>query len=425
LKLSAQSHPILWSYLPQFEQTLAEAQLTTQSILVGLSGGVDSSVSALCLLALKYNVAALFMKNWDEDDGTEFCTAKADLADAQAVADLLGFKLHTANFAAEYWDQVFAHFLQSYAMGHTPNPDVLCNREIKFQVFRDYATALGFSAIATGHYAQIKSRQDSTGQQQPLLCQSVDTNKDQTYFLNGVAQQDFQNVVFPLAALNKSEVRAIAKEAGLITSTKKDSTGICFIGERRFTDFLSQYIAHQPGSIVDEHGNKLGEHHGLSYYTLGQRKGIGIGGTQKGLEKPWFVAEKNLQTNELLIVQDPEHPLLLSHWVVIDNMNWITTLPEILDAALLEHNTWHGLGRCRHRQPLVDLSINFSQQDISDSDKKSGDTQPVLTAENTFDATTITLQFHKPQWAVTPGQYLVLYHNEICLGGGTVKERWL
>ena len=401
MNLSETTHPLLWQELPQLRQTLAAAQLEGNSILVGLSGGVDSSVTALCLKALGYEVAGLFMKNWDEDDGTEYCTARQDLADAQSVADQLEIKLHTANFSAEYWDQVFEHFLASYKAGFTPNPDVLCNREIKFQVFRDYAKALGFQNCATGHYAFMQR----TPEKQPLLCMSHDTNKDQTYFLNAVAAGDFNQVVFPLAHMNKPLVRELATEASLTTQRKKDSTGICFIGERRFQSFLSQYLPAKPGKIVLENGEVVGEHQGLMYYTLGQRKGIGIGGTKQGEEKPWFVAKKDLEQNQLVIVQEQEHPLLMSQSALVTEMNWIS-LPRLEEKA--GELYWHGFARCRHRQALVPVSIRFLE-DISNKGQKSLPTK-------------IEVFFETPQWAVTPGQYLVLYENQTCLGGGPVLK---
>lgn len=389
LKYSSTSHPLLWSYLPKFKKTLENAQLSSSKILVGLSGGVDSSVTAMVLQALGCDVAALFMKNWDEDDGTDYCTAKQDLADAQAVADQLGIPLHTANFAAEYWDSVFESFLKSYQAGFTPNPDVLCNREIKFEVFRDYASHLGFDAIATGHYALMEKT--NLG---PQLMQSVDANKDQTYFLNGVRPDQLKDVLFPLGCIEKPVVRALAEEAGLATTRKKDSTGICFIGERRFKDFLSQYIQAQPGDICNDTDEVLGRHTGLMYYTLGQRKGIGIGGIAAADERPWYVARKCLKTNRLFIVQDSEHPWLMSQSVQLSSINWITHVRHFVQ----DQNDWTGVARCRHRQALVPVSLAAAE---IDSD------QPRFT-------------FSAPQWAVTPGQYLVLYHGDICLGGGPI-----
>jgi len=386
MKLSAQSHPLLWQTLPQFEAALAQSPIRPGPTLVGMSGGVDSSVTALVLKALGQDVAGLFMKNWDEDDGTDYCTAKRDLADAVAVADQLQIPLHTANFAAEYWDNVFEDFIASYTSGFTPNPDVLCNREIKFQVFRDYAQALGFANIATGHYAVVKS--SSTG---PELHRAIDENKDQTYFLTGVAAHQFQNVVFPLGVVDKPLVRQLAAEAHLATRSKKDSTGICFIGERRFKDFLQTYIPAQPGIICDDHEKSIGQHQGLMYYTLGQRKGIGVGGLSGADEKPWYVARKCLATNRLFITQDPQHPWLMSHSAELGSINWITPPSK---------TPWHGQARYRHRQPLISTQ---SQSPLTSQ-------QPVFI-------------FDQPAWAVAPGQYLVLYSGTLCLGGGPVVNR--
>lgn len=389
-RINSNTHPLLWSHLPLFQQTLDRAKLASSRILIGLSGGVDSSVTALVLLALGYDVAGLFMKNWDEDDGTDYCTAKQDLADAQAVADQLGIQLHSANFAAEYWDSVFESFLASYQSGLTPNPDVLCNREIKFAVFRDYAHQLGYESIATGHYALME------GTNGPQLYKSVDSNKDQTYFLNGVLTHQLKNVVFPLGCIDKPMVRQLADEAGLATKKKKDSTGICFIGERRFQDFLRQYLPAQPGVICDTQGLELGQHQGLMYYTLGQRKGIGIGGLANSNENPWYVAKKCLKTNRLIITQDAEHPWLMSTTAALSSINWISSVEPYLNSD----GSWSGEARCRHRQSLV----------------------PVFLPVEQVASRTPVFEFDTPQWAVTPGQYLVLYHENLCLGGGPIQN---
>ncbi|HSH49759.1 MAG TPA: tRNA 2-thiouridine(34) synthase MnmA, partial [Halomonas sp.] len=271
---------------------------THGKVIVGMSGGVDSSVSALLLLEQGYAVEGLFMKNWDEDDGSEYCTAKDDLADAQAVCDKLGIPLHTANFAAEYWDNVFEHFLAEYRAGRTPNPDILCNREIKFKVFLEYAELLGAEKIATGHYVRQGIRDG-----RPRLLKGLDANKDQSYFLYAVPEAAIARTLFPLGELEKSEVRAIAERHGLATARKKDSTGICFIGERRFSDFLKRYLPAQPGAIETPQGDVIGEHMGLMYYTLGQRQGLGIGGLADYPEEPWYVAAKDLERNVLIAVQ--------------------------------------------------------------------------------------------------------------------------
>ncbi len=272
-------------------------------VIVGMSGGVDSSVAALLLREQGYQVEGLFMKNWDEDDGTEYCTAKADFADAQAVADVLDIPLHGANFAAEYWDNVFEHFLAEYQAGRTPNPDILCNREIKFRAFLDYALLLGADCIATGHYAR---RGDAHGK--ATLLRGLDDNKDQSYFLHAVGHRELAQTLFPVGEIAKPEVRAIAARHHLVTSDKKDSTGICFIGERRFKDFLQQYLPAQPGAILSLDDEHLGQHQGLMYHTIGQRQGLGIGGLAAHGDKPWYVVAKDLEKNVLRVAQGNNHP---------------------------------------------------------------------------------------------------------------------
>ena len=278
---------------------------STGKVIVGMSGGVDSSVSALRLIQQGYQVEGLFMKNWDEDDGTEYCTAMEDLADAEAVCKKLGIPLHTANFAAEYWDNVFEHFLAEYKAGRTPNPDILCNREIKFKVFLDYAEMLCAEMIATGHYVRRGERDG-----RPRLLKGLDGNKDQSYFLHAVPEAAIARTLFPVGEIEKPEVRAIAEQHDLVTAKKKDSTGICFIGERRFSDFLKQYLPAQPGTIETPDGDVIGDHMGLMYYTLGQRQGLGIGGLANYSEDPWYVAGKDLERNVLIAVQGKHHPLL-------------------------------------------------------------------------------------------------------------------
>ncbi|WP_110687941.1 tRNA 2-thiouridine(34) synthase MnmA [Salinicola aestuarinus] len=353
-------------------------------VIVGMSGGVDSSVTALLLLEQGYRVEGLFMKNWDEDDGTEYCTAMADLADAEAVADTLNIKLHTANFAAEYWDNVFEHFLAEYQAGRTPNPDILCNREIKFKVFLDYAEMLGADLIATGHY--VRRRLDASGQAQ--LLKGLDANKDQSYFLHAVPGEAIARTLFPVGELDKPEVRAIAERQGLATARKKDSTGICFIGERRFSDFLKQYLPAQPGRIETPDGEEIGEHMGLMYYTLGQRRGLGIGGLKDHSEDPWFVAAKDLARNVLIVAQG-EHPLLYSETVYCEKASWVS-------------------GRAPTERRLR-AKTRYRQQDVPCQIEVQDDGG-------------LTVRFDDPQRAVTPGQSLVLYADDVCLGGAVIRD---
>ena len=349
--------------------------------MVGMSGGVDSAVSALALLEQGYDVAGLFMKNWDEDDGTEYCTAAADLADAAAVCDILDIPLHTATFAAEYWDDVFEAFLADYRAGRTPNPDVLCNRHIKFERFADYAKGLGFDAIATGHYARRPPPEAPF-----RLLKGADCAKDQSYFLQAVPRERLRNCLFPIGHLRKPEVRALARRAGFAIHDKKDSTGICFIGERRFADFLSRYVAAAPGPITDCAGEVLGEHRGLAFYTLGQRRGLGLGGLRGRPERPWFVAAKDSRSNTLVVTQD-EAPLL-TNALAADDVNWIAAPRQ---------------GRCaaktRYRQPDVACAIALRGDGIR-------------------------VDFDEPQRAVTPGQHVALYDGEECLGGGRIEATW-
>lgn len=359
--------------------------MAAQKVIVGMSGGVDSSVAALLLLEQGYRVEGLFMKNWDEDDGTEYCTALADLADARAVCDKLGIRLHAANFAAEYWDRVFAHFLQEYRAGRTPNPDILCNREIKFKAFLDHATALGADLIATGHYVR---RSDSGGQVH--LLKGLDPDKDQSYFLSAVGERELARSLFPVGELRKREVRAMAAQHGFVTHDKKDSTGICFIGERRFRDFLQTYIPAQPGTIETPDGRVLGQHSGLMYHTLGQREGLGIGGVRGESEAAWYVARKDLARNVLIVVQGNTHPLLYSTALFAAQVDWIN----------LDHPTLplHCKAKTRYRQ---------ADQDCMVSATPTGG---------------IRVDFADPQRAVTPGQQVVLYVGDHCLGGGVIEQ---
>ncbi len=354
-------------------------------VIVGMSGGVDSSVAAYLLLQQGFQVEGLFMKNWEEDDGSEYCTAKEDLADAQAVCGVLGIELHTANFSAEYWDNVFEHFLKEYAAGRTPNPDVLCNREIKFKAFLEYATELGADYIATGHYVRRQDDASSTH-----LLKGRDSNKDQSYFLCEVNEDCLRRSLFPVGELAKSEVRAIAERIGLVTHDKKDSTGICFIGERKFKDFLEQYIPAQPGVIETVEGEPIGDHGGLMYYTYGQRQGLGIGGVQNRPEAAWYVVEKDLQRNVLVVAQGTNNSHLLSSQLIASKPSWINA-----DAPQLPL-------RCKAK-------IRYRQADQACT---------VTSLDNSL----IQVQFEEPQRAVTPGQYVVLYAGDRCLGGAVIER---
>lgn len=355
-------------------------------VIVGMSGGVDSSVSALLLQQQGYQVEGLFMKNWEEDDGSEYCTAMSDLADAQAVCDKLGITLHKANFAAEYWDNVFEHFLHEYRNGRTPNPDILCNKEIKFKAFLDYALTLGSDLIAMGHYCR---RIDLDGHSH--LVKGVDNNKDQTYFLHAVNEAQIARTLFPIGELEKPEVRRIAEEHGLITHNKKDSTGICFIGERRFKDFLQQYLPAQPGNIETVEGAVIGEHSGLMYHTIGQRQGLGIGGLKNANEEPWYVLDKDLERNVLTVGQGKDHPLLFSQSLTCSHIDWVSGEAPAMPCKLK--------AKVRYRQQ--DQNCVMTRQ-------ADGDYQ---------------VTFVHPQRAVTPGQSVVFYDDQVCLGGGVIETR--
>lgn len=353
-------------------------------IMVGMSGGVDSSVAAYLLLQQGYEVEGLFMKNWEEDDTDSYCAAHVDLADAQAVADKLGIKLHTVNFASEYWDFVFEHFLAEYKAGRTPNPDILCNREIKFKAFLDYALELGADGIATGHYARV--RQLPSGEFQ--LLRGLDQNKDQSYFLHAIGQYALSHALFPIGELEKPEVRHIAEEQGFVTARKKDSTGICFIGERKFRDFLQKYLPAQPGDIVTPEGHVIGKHQGLMYYTLGQRQGLGIGGVKNAQENAWFVVDKDLNNNRLLVAQGHQNDWLLKPTLEAEQMHWIA------DHAPAEQFTC--TAKIRYRQMDSKCQVTVIGQDK------------------------IRIEFAEMQRAITPGQSVVLYQGEVCLGGGII-----
>ncbi|HEY9134461.1 MAG TPA: tRNA 2-thiouridine(34) synthase MnmA [Pseudomonadales bacterium] len=356
-------------------------------VIVGMSGGVDSSVAAYLLLEQGYSVEGLFMRNWEDDDGTEYCTAMEDLADAASVCDKLGIPLHTVNFAAEYWDKVFAHFLEEYRAGRTPNPDILCNREIKFSAFLDYAIKLGADYIATGHYAQTETKAGKT-----QLLRGCDTNKDQSYFLHQVSGQQFAKTLFPVGALEKAEVREIAARKGFLNHNKKDSTGICFIGERRFADFLKKYIPAQPGAIETPDGKVIGDHQGLMFYTLGQRQGLGVGGLSDYNEAAWYVVAKELERNVLVVAQDNENRLLFSNSLTASEIFWISGTEPAYPLKCT--------AKTRYRQADQNCMIN-------------------KVADDKF-----VVEFEQAQRAITPGQSVVFYNNEVCLGGGIIETSY-
>ena len=355
-----------------------------QKVIVGMSGGVDSSVSALRLLEQGYEVTGLFMKNWDEDDGTEYCTAKEDLADAQGVCDRLGISLQTVNFAAEYWDHVFEVFLQEYSAARTPNPDILCNKEIKFKAFLDYARDLGADLIATGHYARIEQRD-----QHYRLLKGRDANKDQTYFIYTLGQSQLARTLFPIGDLKKTDVRRMAVAAGFDNARKRDSTGICFIGERRFKEFLQRYLPAQPGAIETAEGAVLGRHEGLMYYTLGQRRGFGVGGIKGADHEAWYVLAKDLERNVLIVGQGHEHPWMLSDSLVAGTLDWCQNFN--LETPL------RCSAKTRYRQPDQSCVV-----------------EPL-------DSARCRVKFDAPQRAVTPGQSVVFYLGDECLGGGVIE----
>ncbi len=356
-------------------------------VVVGLSGGVDSSVAAWLLKQQGFEVVGLFMKNWEDDDTDAYCTSRQDLVDAASVADVIGIELEAVNFAADYRERVFAEFLREYRAGRTPNPDVLCNSEIKFRAFLDHARVLGADLIATGHYA--RTRLGSRGVE---LLKGADAGKDQSYFLHRLTQEQLAPVLFPLGEMNKRDVRAIARREGIPTWAKKDSTGICFIGERPFRDFLARYLPRTPGPIVDPEGRVIGEHAGLAYYTLGQRQGLGVGGTRDGNDLPWFVAAKDHMRNALEVVQGHDHPRLYRREAVAEDLHWIA-------GAAPEATALEGVAaKTRYRMTDAPCQVAFG-----------GDGR-------------CTARFDTPQWAPTPGQYLVLYAGEVCLGGGVMRS---
>jgi tRNA-specific 2-thiouridylase len=361
-----------------------------QRIVVGLSGGVDSAVSAHLLKQQGHEVIGIFMKNWEDDDDSEYCSTRQDFLDAASVADVLGIEIEHVNFAADYKDRVFAEFLREYQAGRTPNPDVLCNAEIKFKAFLDHAMRLGAEKIATGHYARVRERDGRFE-----LLKGLDPLKDQSYFLHRLNQAQLSKTLFPVGELPKTEVRRIAAEIGLPNAAKKDSTGICFIGERPFREFLNRYLSNQPGPIKDDRGRVIGEHVGLSFYTLGQRKGIGIGGLKdKGAVRggnehaPWFVARKDMAANTLYAVQGHDHPWLQSHALTADDASWVAGVAPLAGAMA---------AKTRYRQADAGCALEGSEAGFS-------------------------LNFGSAQWAVTPGQSAVLYDGEVCLGGGVIAS---
>jgi len=356
-----------------------------ERVVVGMSGGVDSSVTALLLKRAGYDVVGLFMKNWEDDDDEAYCSTRQDLIDAAAAADVIGIPLEAVNFAAEYKERVFATFLAEYAAGRTPNPDVLCNAEIKFKAFLDHAMRLGAQRIATGHYARLR-----TGQGGVELLRGTDRAKDQSYFLHRLTQAQLARVLFPVGALKKAEVRRIAADAGLPNHAKKDSTGICFIGERPFREFLNRYLPHAPGPILTEDGRKVGEHIGLAFYTLGQRKGIGVGGRRGASGEAWYVARKDLESNTLTIVQGHDHPLLMSERLEGIEASWIA---GVAPAFPSRHSAM-----TRYRQAPAPCTLQRAQRGA------------------------LAAEFDQPQWAVTPGQSVVVYDGEVCLGGAIISH---
>jgi tRNA-uridine 2-sulfurtransferase len=351
-----------------------------------MSGGVDSSVTAWLLKQAGYEVVGLFMKNWEDDDDSEYCSTRQDWIDVVSVADLIGIDVEAVNFAAEYKDRVFAEFLREYSAGRTPNPDVLCNAEIKFKAFLDHAMSLGAETIATGHYARVRE----VGGRFELL-KAKDHTKDQSYFLHRLNQAQLSKTLFPLGEIPKTQVRAIAEQIGLPNAKKKDSTGICFIGERPFREFLNRYLPTRPGPMKTPDGAIVGQHIGLAFYTFGQRKGIGLGGSKTGSGEPWFVAAKDMAANTLYVVQGHDHPWLLSDTLVAGNLSWLSGAAPAPRAAIA--------AKTRYRQ--ADAACTYDLPD----------------AGGTF-----ALTFETPQWAVTPGQSAVLYDGDVCLGGGIIEH---
>jgi len=360
----------------------------SKNIIVGMSGGVDSSVTALKLLEQGHHVTGLFMKNWEEDDGTEYCTAMEDLADAQQVSDKLGIELKTVNFASEYWDEVFEVFLSEFKAGRTPNPDILCNKHVKFKAFLNYAIEdLGAEYIATGHYARV---QEHNGEYQ--LLKGLDPNKEQSYFLYTLGQKALSKTLFPIGEMHKPELRAMAKKAGFDNHKKKDSTGICFIGERKFTEFLQRYLPTQPGEMRTPEGQYIAQHQGLMYYTFGQRQGLGIGGVKNAPDEPWYVLDKDLDNNVLIVGQGHDHPLMLHNTLEASQLDWCNNKP-LTDTIYCKAKT-------RYRQSDQDCMV-----------------KPLADGR-------IKVIFEYSQRAITPGQSVVFYDADICLGGGIIESKY-
>jgi len=355
----------------------------SEKIVIGLSGGVDSSVAALLLQEQGYDVECIFMKNWEDDDG-KICSSAEDYNDALQVCEILGLPLHSVNFSHEYWDKVFAYFIAEYKAGRTPNPDVLCNREIKFKAFLDYALQLGVSKIATGHYANVE--ETPSGFQ---LLKGTDRNKDQSYFLYMLSNTPLSKSIFPIGKIQKQEVRQLANKAGLPTAEKKDSTGICFVGERNFRQFLERYLPKQPGDIISNEGEKVGTHDGLMYYTIGQRKGLGIGGGHSKSNSPWYVIEKIMDKNILRVCQGNNHPLLYSNIIPASQLHWIS-------------------GAAPDEGKQLAAKIRYRQKDKTCKIERVNDNSAVI-------------YFDEPVFAAAPGQSVVLYDGEVCLGGGIIE----